>query len=61
MLGFLRPYKGTLVVSLVLAVVAQGGSLAFPWLTKDVVTAITDKRRGEIPTLIAGRGRGRPR
>ena len=52
LLGFLAPYKATLVVSLVLAVVAQGGSLAFPWLTKDVVKAIQHSQRGRLPTLI---------
>src|ERR1700680_1422114 len=52
LLGFLAPYKVTLVVSLLLAVVAQGGSLAFPWLTKDVVGAIKAHHRGQLPTLI---------
>src|SRR5579864_3002165 len=52
LLGFLAPYKATLVVSLVLAVVAQGGSLAFPWLTKDVVGAINAHQRSRLPTLI---------
>ena len=52
LLGFLAPYKATLVISLVLAVFAQGGSLAFPWLTKDVVAAINAHHRSQLPTLI---------
>ncbi|HUY72675.1 MAG TPA: ABC transporter ATP-binding protein [Gaiellaceae bacterium] len=52
LLGFLAPYKVTLVISLVLAVVAQGGSLAFPWLTKDVVGAIKAGHRSQLPMLI---------
>ncbi len=52
LLGFLAPYKGTLIVSLVLAVVAQSGSLAFPWLTGDVAGAIQHGQRGQLPLLI---------
>ena len=37
LLGFLRPYKLTLALSLGLAVVAQICALSFPWLTGEVV------------------------
>jgi ATP-binding cassette subfamily B protein len=53
LLRFLGPYKVTLYVSVALAFVAQGGALAFPWLTKDVVTAIEAKNRHELKVLIA--------
>ncbi len=52
LLGFLAPYKATLIVSLLLAVIAQSGSLAFPLLTKDVVNAIQHHERNRIPMLI---------
>jgi ATP-binding cassette, subfamily B, bacterial len=53
LIGFMRPYKWSLGVSLVLAVVAQAGTLAFPWLTGEVVTAITNGNRSELRPLIA--------
>jgi ATP-binding cassette subfamily B protein len=53
LLGFLRPYKLTLVLSLVLAVVNQLGTLAFPWLTALVVAAIQDGDEHELPWLVA--------
>jgi ABC-type multidrug transport system fused ATPase/permease subunit len=37
LLGFLRPYKVSLVVSIVLAVASQGAQIALVWLTKDVI------------------------
>ena len=52
LLKFLAPYKLTLFLSVGLAFVSQGGALAFPWLTGDVVTAIRDKHRSELPLLI---------
>jgi len=52
LLGFLGPYRISLVVSLVLAVVSQSGSLAFPWLTGDVVSAIRERHRSALPVLI---------
>ncbi len=52
LLGFLRPYKGTLFISLFLAMVAQAGTLAIPWLTEQVVNAIDDKDRTRVPELI---------
>jgi ABC-type multidrug transport system fused ATPase/permease subunit len=37
LLGFLRPYKLSLVVSIVLAVASQGAQIALVWVTKDVI------------------------
>ena len=53
LLSFLRPYKLTLVVSVGLAFVSQLGSLAFPWLTGKVITAIQHDDHGEVKRLIA--------
>src|SRR5947208_12176022 len=37
LLGFLRPYKVSLVVSIVLAVASQGAQIALVWVTKNVI------------------------
>jgi ABC-type multidrug transport system fused ATPase/permease subunit len=37
LLGFLRPYKVSLVVSIVLAVASQGAQIALVWVTKRVI------------------------
>ena len=37
LLGFLRPYKVSLVISIVLAVGSQGAQIALIWLTKHVI------------------------
>ncbi len=52
LLSFLAPYKLSLAASVVLAVGAQLGSLAFPWLTGSVVNAIGDGERHQLPLLI---------
>jgi ABC-type multidrug transport system fused ATPase/permease subunit len=52
LLGFLRPYRGTLFISLFLAMVAQAGTLAIPYLTEQVVNAIDDKDKTRVPELI---------
>jgi ATP-binding cassette subfamily B protein len=52
LLGFLRPYKLSLAASLLLAVVSQLGSLAFPALTGLVVGAIQDDRESALPWLV---------
>jgi ABC-type multidrug transport system fused ATPase/permease subunit len=52
LLGFLAPYRISLAVSLLLALISQLGSLAFPWLTGDVVGAVQHGHRGELPVLI---------
>ncbi len=44
LLGFLRPYRASMVVSVVLAVASQGAAIAAIFLTKDAVGAI---RRGD--------------
>ncbi len=52
LLRFLVPYKVSLVFSVVLAFVAQAGTLAFPWLTGDVAGAIKNGHRHELPLLL---------
>src|SRR5579862_7631883 len=52
LLGFLRPYKVSLSVSIVLVFIAQAGTLSFPLLTGAVVTAIRDHDRSRLPLLI---------
>jgi ABC-type multidrug transport system fused ATPase/permease subunit len=52
LLGFLAPYKVSLAVSLLLAMVSQAASLAFPWLTREVVVAIENGDRHHLPWLI---------
>jgi ABC-type multidrug transport system fused ATPase/permease subunit len=37
LLGFLRPYRWSLAVSVVLAVASQGTAIALVWVTKDVI------------------------
>jgi ABC-type multidrug transport system fused ATPase/permease subunit len=37
LLGFLRPYKVSLIVSIVLAVASQGAQIALVWVTKHVI------------------------
>ena len=52
LLGFLRPYKLSLALSLGLAVAAQLCALAFPWLTGAVVAAIQDDDESALPWLV---------
>jgi ABC-type multidrug transport system fused ATPase/permease subunit len=52
LLGFLRPYKLSLSVSLLLAFASQAGALTFPWLTGSVVHAIQLGERHRLPLLI---------
>jgi ATP-binding cassette subfamily B protein len=52
LLAFLKPYKATLWASVALAIVSQVGSLAFPFLTGEVVQAIEDGDRTLVPELI---------
>ena len=37
LLGFLRPYKVSLIISIVLAVASQGAAIALIWVTKNVI------------------------
>jgi ATP-binding cassette subfamily B protein len=49
LLGFLRPYKASLVVSIVLAVAAQGAQIAVVWVTKNVIdNAIAPHDAGKL-------------
>jgi ATP-binding cassette subfamily B protein len=52
LLGFLAPYRISVAASVLLAVGAQAGSLAFPWLTGSVVDAIKADARDRLPVLI---------
>jgi len=52
LLGFLRPYKGSMIVSIVLAAGAQAAALAMIFLTKDVISAIQHGKRGELRNLV---------
>jgi ATP-binding cassette subfamily B protein len=52
LLGFLRPYKLSLSLSVLLAFASQAGSLSFPWLTGSVVKAIQEDERHHLPVLI---------
>src|SRR6266404_6548708 len=52
LLGFLRPYKLSLTISVFLAFASQAGALSFPWLTRDVVKAIQANKRHELPLLL---------
>ncbi len=52
LLAFLAPYRGMVGVSVALAFASQAGSLAFPWLTGDVIGAIQHHERGRLPLLI---------
>ena len=49
LLGFLRPYRRTLIFSLVLAWLAMGMTVAIPWLVGEAVDAI---QNGERPDLL---------
>jgi ABC-type multidrug transport system fused ATPase/permease subunit len=49
LLGFLRPYKISLIVSIILAVASQGAQIALVWITKDVIdAAITPHDAGKL-------------
>jgi ATP-binding cassette subfamily B protein len=49
LLGFLKPYKVSLVVSIVLAVASQGAQIALVWVTKNVIDqAITPHDAGKL-------------
>jgi ABC-type multidrug transport system fused ATPase/permease subunit len=49
LLGFLRPYKLSLIVSIVLAVASQGAQIALVWVTKHVIDdAISPHDAGKL-------------
>ena len=49
--GFLRPYRRTLIFSLVLAWLAMGMTVAIPWLVGEAVDAITNRDRSALLPL----------
>ncbi len=53
LLGFLRPYKLSLVVSILLAVGSQAAALFAVILTRDVVNAISHDQEHDLPWLVA--------
>ena len=54
LLGFLRPYKLSLIVSIVLAVGSQGAQIALIWITKDVIDgALTPHDRRQLWLFVA--------
>jgi ATP-binding cassette subfamily B protein len=52
LLGFLRPYRRALLVSLVLAWIAMVMTVAIPWLVGQTVQAIHDQDRDKILPLV---------
>jgi ABC-type multidrug transport system fused ATPase/permease subunit len=53
LLGFLRPYKVSLIASIVLAIGSQAAGLALPWLTGEVIDeAIAKDDRALLRTLV---------
>ena len=48
LLGFLRPYKRSLAISLALAWIAMGMTVAIPWLLGESVNAIEEQQRDDI-------------
>ncbi len=59
LLGFLRPYRREVVVSLIFAWLAMGMTVAIPWLVGNTVDAINARERADIlPLAIAIVGAG---
>ena len=52
LLGFLRPYRVSLGISVVLAAVSQGSSIGIAFLTGSVIDAIRDGERGRLWWLV---------
>ena len=53
LLGFLRPYKWSTAISVVLAIGSQAAALIGVYLTGSVANALTKNEHSEIPWLIA--------
>jgi ABC-type multidrug transport system fused ATPase/permease subunit len=53
LLGFLRPYTWSMIVSIVLAIGTQVTALVGVFLTGSVANALNDHDKGEIPWLVA--------
>jgi ABC-type multidrug transport system fused ATPase/permease subunit len=51
LLGFLRPYRRSVIYSLVFASLAMVMTVAIPWLVGSTVNAIEDQRRSDIAPL----------
>ena len=54
LLGFLRPYKVSLIVSIVLAVGSQGAQIALVWLTEHVIDSALEPHDREKLWLYVG-------
>ncbi|HEX6762743.1 MAG TPA: ABC transporter ATP-binding protein [Gaiellaceae bacterium] len=52
LLSFLRPYKRSLVVSILLAIATQAAALAAIFLTRSIVAALNADRLHELPWLV---------
>ena len=52
LLGFLAPYRRTLILAVVLAAVTQGAAIAVAFLTGDVIDAIRDGHHGQAYWLV---------
>ena len=52
LLGFLRPYRRRLLISLLLAWMAMGMTVAIPWLVGRTVDAITEHHQSDILPLV---------
>jgi ATP-binding cassette subfamily B protein len=53
LLGFLRPYKLSMAISIVLAIGSQAAALALAWLPGNVIDAIRDGDRDLLRRLVA--------
>ena len=53
LLGFLRPYKWSTAISVVLAIGSQAAALIGVYLTGSVANALTKNERDQIPRLVA--------
>jgi ABC-type multidrug transport system fused ATPase/permease subunit len=53
LLGFLRPYRWSMIVSIVLAIGTQVTTLVGVFLTGSVANALNDHDKGEIPWFVA--------
>ena len=59
LLGFLRPYRGGVIVSFVLAAAAMGTGLLVPYLVGHTVNDIRDDGAEPVAARARGGGRGR--
>src|SRR4029078_9903936 len=54
LLGFLRPYRLSLAVSIMLAVASQGAAIALIWLTKEAIDAALATHDPQMLWIIVG-------